>query len=132
MPYHYQTTFIVAPDRSQEQLAALLSKLRELLQQLEAHVVHEEALGLRPLAYPIQGHTQGSYHQIELQAPAAAVARLEQHYRIQEPILRFLTVRLDKHGVAYYAKKRLDKQAGAASAAPGAPQEPAPSAAASS
>ena len=108
--HHYQTTFILSPELSKEQCKQAVGKVRALLQELEARIVHEEDLGLRELAYPITKHTKGIYHHIEFQAPAANVRRLEAHYRIHEQIVRFLTVRLDKHAVAYYAQQRATAQ----------------------
>ncbi|MBA3971172.1 MAG: 30S ribosomal protein S6, partial [Bacteroidetes bacterium] len=56
--------------------------------------------------YPIQKKTTGFYHLFEFQAPPTFVAELEVVYKRDERLLRFLTVALDKHAVAYSLKSR--------------------------
>jgi small subunit ribosomal protein S6 len=68
--------------------------------------VHEEHWGMRRLSYPIQKKSTGFYHLIEFRAEGNLIAELEVQYKRDERLLRFLTVKLDKHAVAYNEKKR--------------------------
>jgi small subunit ribosomal protein S6 len=61
---------------------------------------------LRKLAYPIQKKTTGYYHLTEFKAPGELINKLEVELRRDERVLRFLTIALDKHAVAYNDKKR--------------------------
>ena len=63
---------------------------------------------LKKLAYPIQHKKSGFYHLFEFQAPGEVIAPYELEFRRDERIMRFLTVKLDKHAIAW-AEKRRDK-----------------------
>jgi len=65
--------------------------------------------GLRKLAYPIQKKSSGFYHMIEFNAEPNIIADLEVAFKRDERLLRFLTVALDKHAVAYRERKRAEK-----------------------
>lgn len=106
MKNNYETVFILTPVLSEEQAKETVSKYKKMLVDLGAKVVHEEHWGLRKLAYPIQKKTTGFYHLFQFEAEGAAIAELELSYRRDERMLRFLTVALDKHAVAYSEKRR--------------------------
>ncbi|HVA99626.1 MAG TPA: 30S ribosomal protein S6 [Bacteroidia bacterium] len=103
---HYETVFIMTPVLSEDQAKETVSKYKKLLADLGAKTVHEEHWGLRKLAYPIQKKTTGFYHLVEFQAPGTVIAELELAYKRDERLLRFLTVALDKHAIAYSEKRR--------------------------
>ena len=60
---------------------------------------------MKKLAYPIEKKTTGYYHLTEFKAPGELISKLEVEYKRDERVMRFLTVALDKHAVAYNAKK---------------------------
>jgi small subunit ribosomal protein S6 len=68
-------------------------------------IVLEKPWGLKKLQYPIQKKTTGFYHLFEFKAPPSFIAELEVIYGRDERLLRFLTVALDKHAIAYNEKK---------------------------
>lgn len=103
---HYETVFIMTPVLSDEQAKETVSKYKKLLTDNGCKIVAEDAWGLRKLQYPIQKKTTGFYHLIEFQGPASFVAELEVAYKRDERLLRFLTVALDKHAIAYSVKRR--------------------------
>lgn len=105
--YHYETVFILTPVLSEEQAKEAVGKFRKLLKDLGANIIHEESWGLRKLAYQIQKKSTGHYHLIEFTAKDGnTIADLEIAFKRDERILRFLTVKLDKYGVAYNEKRR--------------------------
>ena len=71
-----------------------------------AEIVFEHNWGMRKLAYPIQKKTTGFYYLIEFRAEGDVIAKLETAYKRDERLLRFLTVSLDKHAIAYNEKRR--------------------------
>jgi small subunit ribosomal protein S6 len=103
---HYETVFIMTPVLSDEQAKETVSKYKKLLTDSGCKIVNEKAWGLRKLQYPIQKKTTGFYHLFEFQAPPAFIAELEVAYKRDERLLRFLTVALDKHAVAYNERSR--------------------------
>jgi len=61
---------------------------------------------MRKLAYPIQKKSTGFYHLIEFRSEGNLISDLEITFKRDERVLRFLTVKLEKHAVAYNDKKR--------------------------
>lgn len=111
---NYETVFIMTPVLSDEQMKEAVAKFQKLLKDKGAEIVHDDHWGLRKLAYPIQKKTSGFYHLIEFRAEGPVIADLEVAFKRDERILRFLSVGLDKHAVAYNEKKRVNKAAAAA------------------
>ena len=103
---HYETTFIIQPDLSKTEVNATIQKVKKLLKEGGAKLLYEENWGMKNLAYPIQKKTSGIYYTIQFQGSGDAIEKLESSYKIDETLLRFLTVALDKHGVAYHTGKR--------------------------
>jgi small subunit ribosomal protein S6 len=102
----YETVFIVTPVLSEEQMKEAVKKYQDYLSESGAEIVHEEHWGMRKLAYPIQKKSTGFYHLVEFKADGTLIADLETQLKRDERIIRFLTVKLDKHAVAYNEKKR--------------------------
>jgi len=106
MKKQYETVLIVTPVLLQEQVDEAVAKYRKFLTDNGAVIVHENNWGLRKLAYPIQKKNTGFYFLFEFQAEPTLVAKLEIEYKRDERIMRFLTIALDKHAVAYNERKR--------------------------
>jgi len=102
----YETVFIMTPVLSDEQMKETVEKYQKFLVSKGAGVVFEDHWGLRKLAYPIQKKSTGFYHLIEFMAEPSMIREWEVTFKRDERILRFLTVALDKHMVAYSEKKR--------------------------
>jgi small subunit ribosomal protein S6 len=102
----YETVFIMTPVLSVEQVAETVEKFRGILKQHGGNIVHEEAWGLRKLAYPIQKKSTGFYQLLEFEVDPTAILPFETEFRRDERILRFLSTRMDKHHVAYAERRR--------------------------
>ncbi|RLD89104.1 MAG: 30S ribosomal protein S6 [Bacteroidetes bacterium] len=102
----YETVFILTPVLSEEQMKEAVKKHEDFITKNGGEIVHREKWGLRKLAYPIQKKSTGFYHLVEYKAEGTIVAPLEVQFKRDERVIRFLTVRLDKHAVAYNEKKR--------------------------
>jgi small subunit ribosomal protein S6 len=87
-----------------------VKKYEDYLAKAGAEIVHEEHWGMRKLAYPIQKKSTGFYQLIEYKAEGNVIADVETELKRDERILRFLTVKLDKHAIAYNEKKRKKAQ----------------------
>jgi small subunit ribosomal protein S6 len=102
----YETVFIMTPVLSAEQVAETVEKFRSILKKSGAVIVHEDAWGLRKLAYPIQKKSTGFYQLLEFEVDPSAILPFETEFRRDERILRFLTTRMDKHHTAYAEARR--------------------------
>ena len=118
----YETVFIATPVLSEEQMKETVKKYTDLLTSKGAEIVYENNWGMRKLAYPIRKKNTGFYYLIEFNAEGSLIADLEIAYKRDERLLRFLTVSLDKHAIAY-AERRRAKMSGVAAPAAEAPAE---------
>ena len=103
---HYETVFILNPVLSEDQIKETVKKFEENLSGKGAKFVNKEDWGLKKLAYPIQNKKSGFYHLFEYQVEGSAIDGLEVEFRRDERVMRYLTVKLDKHAVAW-AEKRI-------------------------
>ena len=117
----YETVFILTPVLSDEQMKETVKKYEDHLTGAGAEIVHEENWGMRKLAYPIQKKSTGFYQLVEYKAEGDVIADVETEFKRDERVLRFLTVKLDKHAIAYNEKRR--KKAAEAQNAPAAETE---------
>jgi len=102
----YETVFIMTPVLSEEQMKETVEKYQKFLISKQAEIVYENNWGLRKLAYPIQKKSTGFYHLIEFKSEPEIIREWEVMFKRDERILRFLTVALEKHAIAYNEKKR--------------------------
>src|SRR5690606_29247289 len=102
----YESVIILTPLLSEEVAKEVITKFRTILTEGGAEIVHEDNWGLRKLAYPIEKKSTGYYHLTEFKAPGELISKLEVFYKRDERVMRFLTVSLDKHAIAYNEKKR--------------------------
>ena len=105
----YETVFILTPVLSDEQMKEAVKKYEDHLTGAGAEIVHEENWGMKKLAYPIQKKSTGFYQLIEYKAEGNVIADVETELKRDERVMRFLTVKLDKHAIAYNEKKRSKK-----------------------
>jgi small subunit ribosomal protein S6 len=107
MSKQYETVFILTPILSEAQAKDAVEKFTAIITSNGATIVHEENWGLRKLAYPIQKKNSGFYHVVEYSTTEGNVVDvLETEFRRDERVLRFMTIVLDKHSIAYNEKKR--------------------------
>jgi len=101
----------MTPVLSDEQMKETVQKFSKFLKDKKVEIVFEDNWGLRKLSYPIQKKSTGFYHLIEFRAEGDIIRDLEVAYKRDERVIRFLSVALDKHAIAYNEKKRNKKKA---------------------
>ena len=107
----YETVFILTPVLSADQAKEAVKKFKKILEDSGAKILHEEDWGLKKLAYPIQKKTTGFYNLIEFEAAGNVIADLEIAFKRDEMVMRFLTMRMDKHHIAFAEKTRTKAKA---------------------
>ena len=103
---HYETVFILNPVLSDDQVKETVQKFNDYLISKGAEMISKEDWGLKKLAYPIQKKKTGFYHLFEYKIAGEAVSAFELEFRRDDSIMRYLTVRLDKHAIAWALKRR--------------------------
>lgn len=102
----YETTFIVTPELSSSEHQEKVDKFVNFIKENGGRIHNIEHWGVRKLAYPIKKRTNGYYAYIEFNADADFIPKLEQNYRYDETIIRYLTVKLDKFALEFNEKRR--------------------------
>ena len=103
---NYETVFILNPALSEEQVQKTVDKYEKSLKCNGAKIINKEVWGLKKLAYTIENKNSGFYNLLEYTAPAHIVSSLELEFTRDETVMRYLTVTLDKHAVAWAEKRR--------------------------
>ena len=91
----YENVFIARQDISGAQVDALADQFTQLIADQGGEVKKRENWGLRNLAYRMNKNRKGHYVLFNIDAPAPAIAELERTMRINEDVLRYLTIRVD-------------------------------------
>jgi len=95
MPF-YETVFIARQDLSESQVKELTDSYSKIITDNGGKVTKVENWGLRSLAYKINKNRRGFYVLIETDTPAPALHEVERNMRLNEDILRFMSIRLDE------------------------------------
>jgi len=93
----YEHVLIARQDISQQQVDALLEDLTRTISELGGSIAKQEYWGLRNLAYRIRKNRKGHYCFLNIDAPETAVAELERRQKINEDVIRYMTVRVETH-----------------------------------
>src|SRR5712672_2938596 len=92
----YENVFIARQDISGAQVDALADGFTQLIAEQGGEIKKREYWGLRNLAYRMKKNRKGHYVLFNIEAPPAAIAELERTMRINEDVLRYLTLRVDQ------------------------------------
>ncbi len=102
----YELMVIFTPVLAEDDFKASQKKFADFIKENGGKIVHQDAWGLRSLAYPIAKKTTGLYWLLSYQAGSDVNAKLEIQMNRDENIMRHMITRLDKYAVEYNAKKR--------------------------
>ena len=119
----YEVMFIVRPDMADEDTDKLVSGLEASVSSAGGTVQKVDRMGKRRLAYNVARFQDGNYILLTVEGTGQTVLELERRLRVTEPVIKFITVRIDEE------QKRLDKvkaiRATRVKRAPAAPLTPA-------
>ena len=99
----YELMFIVRPDMADEDLDKLISTLESSVPAVGGSVKSVERMGKRRLAYTVRRFREGVYILLTVEGGGPVIHELERRLRVTEPVIKFLTVRIDEE------QKRLAK-----------------------
>lgn len=93
----YETVFIVRQDATPAQVESLTQDYTKVIRSLGGEVNKTEFCGLRPLAYKIKKNSKGHYVLLNITAENKAIAEMERLMKLNESLLRHMTIRVDAH-----------------------------------
>jgi small subunit ribosomal protein S6 len=95
--------YIIDPDTAADKIGKLNDAVGKLIEKEGGDVVRMDDVGIKPLAYPIQKKREGHYVLFEVNGSGQEIAELERRMRVNDMIMRYITVRVDED------RKKADK-----------------------
>ena len=92
---YYENVFITRQELGDKDIDGVISNLTAILKKSNDSVMHTEMWGLRNLAYKIDKNKKGHYVMLQIEGDGAAIKELERNMRIDENIIRFLSLKID-------------------------------------
>ena len=92
----YESVVIARPELTESQIEILISSLSKIISNEKGKVVKKENWGLRGLAYKIKKNKKGHYFMLNLDSNPSAIFEYERQMRINEDIIRFLTIKINE------------------------------------
>ena len=117
----YETLFVVKPTLTDEETAAAITKVKDVLAKEGAELVATDDMGMRKLAYPVDKNDRGYYTVLFYKGEGTLINELERNLKISEDVIKFLTVKYVKNKeIAQFEKlvAAAGKKAEAVEAAP--------------
>jgi len=91
----YESIFIVKPSLSEEELQAILDKVKEIIEEQGGAFVASSNWGKKKLAYEVQKERKGIYVVLHFKGKGALVAEVERFYRFSESVIKHMTLSID-------------------------------------
>ena len=108
---HYETVFIVNPVLSEEQASQTAKKYEDFLKSKKADIISKESWGLKKLAYSIEKKKSGFYFLFEYKSSDGnLISDFELDFKRDERVMRWMTVKLDKHAISYAEKHNPERK----------------------
>ena len=92
----YESTFICSPEVPAEKLEELIDKVKKIIENSKGSIISMQQLGKKKMSYPIKKFREGSYIYMELSGPGEMVGALETFYKVNDPVIRYLTIKVEK------------------------------------
>jgi small subunit ribosomal protein S6 len=93
----YEHIFLARQDLSQAQVDALAASATEIIEANDGKVTKTETWGLKNLAYKIDRNRKAHFVMLNIEGPGSVVAELERQTRINEDVIRYMTIKVDEH-----------------------------------
>ncbi len=102
----YEFTYIITPVLTEEQIKDTVKKVKKVVENGGGNIIEVDEWGSRRLAYQINKKRNGYYVNMYFEAPGEIVIRLERAMEIDDNILRYLTLRMDKKMIQHYQTRK--------------------------
>jgi len=93
----YEHVFLARQDVSAQQVEELTAQLTGVIEQLGGKVTKLEQWGVKSLSYRVRKNRKAHFTFMNVDAPSAALSEIERQERLNEDVLRYLTIRVDEH-----------------------------------
>lgn len=93
----YEHVLLTRQDVSAQQVEELTAQLKGVIEQLGGKVAKTEQWGLKSLSYRLRKNRKAHFTLFNVDAPASALTEVERQERLNEDVLRYLTIRVEEH-----------------------------------
>ena len=93
---NYETLYVLKPTLTDEETAANIAKIEEILVREGAEILATNKMGMRKLAYPVEKNERGVYTIVYFKAEGTVINELERNLKFNEEVIKYLTVRYTK------------------------------------
>jgi small subunit ribosomal protein S6 len=93
----YEHVFLARQDVSAQQVEELTAQLAGVIEQMGGKITKTEQWGVKSLAYRLRKNRKAHYTLLNLDAPSAVINEIERQERLNEDVLRYITIRVDEH-----------------------------------
>jgi small subunit ribosomal protein S6 len=92
---NYENLVIIKPTFTAEEIQSSINAIEETITSNGGKIATTDSMGMRKLAYPIDKNERGYYHVIYYSIAPSAISEIERRFRINEDLLRFVTIKYD-------------------------------------
>lgn len=103
---NYESVVLINAALEDEQIEATISRILEVITTNGGEIIEADKWGRKRLAYPIKKAKSGYYLVLRFKAPTELISTLERNYRLDENIIRYITIALDKNALEAIAKQK--------------------------
>ena len=106
----YETVFILKPDLSEEENQSWIQRIIQVIEQNKGELIRTDEWGTTPLAYKIRKFNKGYYVYAVFMASDTCVRELDRHFKMLDPFLRHIIVKLDERELEKHKQAQLAKE----------------------
>jgi small subunit ribosomal protein S6 len=92
---HYENLVIVKPTLTEEEIQNSIAAIEDVITSNGGEIVARDSMGMRKLAYAIDKNPRGYFHVVYYTIEPSAIAEIERRFRINEDLLRYVTIKYD-------------------------------------
>ena len=107
---NYESTVIINASIEEDQIEAVITRIQELIRLNGGEILEVDKWGRKRLAYTLEKTKSGYYVIFRFVATPDLIAKLERMYQLDEYILRYITIVLDKFALEYIEKNKVQKE----------------------
>ncbi len=104
--YFYELLYIINPVLDDDKIKELVSSINKQIEENNGEIIDTDEWGLRSLAYDIDGKSNGYYVNLYFKAPSDSLPVIERYMRLNDDLMRFLTLKYDAKMRRYYELKK--------------------------
>ncbi|MBI4824007.1 MAG: 30S ribosomal protein S6 [Nitrospirae bacterium] len=92
----YENIIILDASLTEEAISESVSKIKDLIEGSGGEILKTDLLGRRKLAYEVNKHSKGFYVLVLFKSPPSLIKKLEDYYKVFDPVIKFMVIRLEK------------------------------------